>query len=153
MQLLNCQVAIGGDLNNKGVICGVTPPEIQTLRMIHGPGSISDVVVVGKMHQREYSHEDIYLQIKNKYPRHAHIVQEYWRDNGARFPVDVRQLDLPDEAFRMPVDTMIENLGKADEATEEAAPKVRRGRPAKEAKPAPVPEPIEDLEFADPDEE
>ncbi len=114
MQLVNCQVAIGGDLNNKGVKTKITPAEVQVLRMIHGAGSISDVEIVEKLPTAKYSQESIYTELKYLYPTHSAKVQEYWRDNGAKFPTDIRELGLPEGAFRLPIDMQIERLnGKA----------------------------------------
>jgi hypothetical protein len=149
MQLLNCQVALAGDLNNKGVKVGITPAEIHVLRVIHGFGSISDVEVTGKLRQGEYSHEELYAEIKRKYPIYEGEIQAYWRDNGAKFPIDVRDLDLPEGAFRMPLDMMIERVNGATEEPKAAA----RGRKGKAAEPAPTPTPIESFEDDLPPEE
>ena len=122
MQLCNCQVAIAGDLNNKGVLFNITPAEVETLRMIHGRGSVSDIEIVGKMEPREYSQEDLYLQLKSKYPLHEEKIKDYWRDRGANLPTDVRMLDLPEGSFRLPPDMMIERLRVAERPQPEPEP-------------------------------
>jgi hypothetical protein len=148
MQLLNCQVALAGDLNNKGVKMGITPPEIHVLRIIHGSGSISNVEIAGKLVRGSYSHEDIYSDLKYKYPRYEGEIQAYWRDNGAKFPTDVRDLDLPESSFLMPLDMMIERVNAASEAKEQ----VRPGRKPKVAD-TPVPTAIDPFEDDPPPEE
>lgn len=110
MQLCNCLVALSGDLNNKGVMQNVTPGEIETLRMIHGQGAVTDVEIVGRLQPHEYSHEDVYRQLRFKYPLYEHLIQNYWRDRGANLPIDVREIGLPESAFRMPPDMMVERL-------------------------------------------
>jgi hypothetical protein len=110
MHICNCQVALAGDLNNKGVIENVTPGEIDVLRMIHGAGSVSDVAVVRIARPGEVGQEDLYHSLRVKYPIYEQLVQNYWRDRGAKMPTDIREINLPDGAFRVPVDSQIEAL-------------------------------------------
>ena len=89
MHILNCLVAIGGDVSNKAYRTNVTVPEMQLLGIIHGPGSINEIKVLGVKKIDQLEERDRLIRL---YPKHAQQVIGMWRDNGSTFHNDVRKI-------------------------------------------------------------
>lgn len=64
MQLANCNVRLGGDLNNEVFKAQVTPPEILLLKAIHGADAVVKVQPTG-MDKRQHHAE--FDRLKKEY--------------------------------------------------------------------------------------
>ena len=100
MHLVNCFVALNGDLNNVGHSAAITLAELEVLRLIHGQNSISGVKLVGAS---SVTGEEEYQRLLGKYPRYQEKVRGYWRDAGAKFPTDIREIRLSESELARPV--------------------------------------------------
>lgn len=104
MHTVDCFVCLGGDLNNQTPLFGVTVAEVAILKMIHGQHAVTGVRLAGTS---DTTMEDEYRRLLNKYPgKYADVIRGYWRDNGAKFPRDIRELRLVASDLAMPIDMM-----------------------------------------------
>jgi hypothetical protein len=134
MHILNCLVAIGGDVSNKAYRTNVTVPEMQLLGIIHGPGSINEIKVLGVKKIDQLEERDRLIRL---YPKHAQQVIGMWRDNGSTFHNDVRKIRFLSAAqFATNIAAAHEDADKIEEQLVDA---VEAGAPA----------PLLDIELGD----
>jgi hypothetical protein len=91
MNVMTCLVSIAGDPMNKVPMSDVTVPEIQLLQRIHGDAAVTEIRAVGNPRTAQLDERE---RLVKKYPKHARLVMDLWRDNGGKFLTDIRDLKL-----------------------------------------------------------
>lgn len=108
MHVVDFFLALNGDLNNQTPLFGVTIAELEVLRMIHGGSSVHGVKLVGTS---DVAMEDEYRRLLSAYPhKYNDLIRGYWRDNGAKFPRDIREIRLSESELAMPLHMQTENI-------------------------------------------
>ncbi len=133
MELANCLVALGGDIENTVPKFDVTPAEVVVLMAIHGKTAVTDIAPTGSSIERTSAQE--LDRLKFTYPAkdedNRPIVERIY--SGARPEVHstFEELELPDTAYKV-----LERVKPASAS----APKPK----AAKSKPAPVAEVLAD---------
>lgn len=165
MQLVNCMVALGGDIRNTVPKSGITVAEAAVLRAIHGPGGVFDVEVVGE--ETRNNRQEL-ARLKKDYARArdengiSHV-EAIYPGAAARVFERVDELDLSDEQMKA-VARAPRGTVKREESDEGAparpgavktdAPKGKgRGKKADAASVAPIAIPDRKVEEQDEDDD
>lgn len=96
MQFFSCQVAIAGDIRNKAHKPRVSVGEIKLMQYIHGENTVTDIRPVDNP---RVSHVDERERLNMTYPKYQRLIDNIYRDNGGKFPTDIRDLRLSSECF------------------------------------------------------
>lgn len=139
MHTLNCLVAIGGDLQNKAYRPGITVPELMLLRIVHGDAAVTNIEVLKNPRVNQLEERD---RLYQAYPKYQKVTNDIWRDNGGKFPTDVRTLQLSTALFA-PARTALDDVADAIEDKEvaelkKATPPPKAPKKAAPKKAAPV---------------
>lgn len=108
MHIVDGFVALGGDLNNQTPVHGITVAEVAVLRMIHGQHAVTGMRLAGTT---DRTMEEEYRRLLQTYPgKYAEKIRGYWRDNGAKFPRDIRDIPLAGTDLAAPLDVQLAAL-------------------------------------------
>ena len=136
MQYINGLLALGSDPRNTVPLMGVSVAEVHVLRAIHGHEAVFDVQPIDA--EKDVAPRGEIQRLVEKYPARNedgdHIASKVFAGGAASVPLELADLDLPDNAYRV-----VERVAVP-------APK-RKRKPA--AEPASAVEPIDDGNSAD----
>lgn len=141
MELANCLVALGGDIENTVPKFDVTPAEVLVLMAIHGKDAVTDVEPTGNSVTRSNAEE--LARLKFTYPAkdadNQPVVQRIYSGSRPELHETFAELELPETSYKV--------LQRVKPAAAAAAPKPK----AAKVKPAPAAEVLADGPTGEPD--
>lgn len=92
MQLATCILALSGNEGNKVLMHHLSPAEIIMLEIIHGPGSVTEVVLTGKIERSAMEQKALLLERYHRPPKVD--INDTFPGRDPRMPMTFSEADI-----------------------------------------------------------